>query len=479
MARANAVGRLRDNVFAASCFVPFLACGPGLGATTTESGTTSATGPAPITDGGIGTSASGSDVGSTDETGAGVEVCGNGLASGGQWCFEQLDVPQSQNVRGVIITDLDADGRGDLGFFVGDSASTVIAVTWTGTTLTVVGQAPMDVSVYPLRAGRLDAGPPLVLAGFSNGPELVHTFRFSEGTLNVQQTPLPAAGTGYPWEYWPATTIDVDGDGFHELLVYDPYPYPDIGKGGAVPRLLKRNPNGWELIGDELPALDYKSGPAVASADLTGDRRPELVLSRDLGDWHRGADPLGVADYDPARDQLLSVAFDNGVAVPVESIASGTVAYRLATADFDGDGAIDIAAIGYDAVAMLRGRGDGTFDPPRLLELEADYVAAGDGWGTRIGDGVAGDFDGDGDQELLLAAGAVGAPEPPYGNLIIVDDPLGAATLHVLAAGAVITSLTSDKIAVGDVNGDGVDDIAAMTRIALGELGLFLLLSDP
>ncbi len=62
-----------------------------------------------------------------------------------------------------------------------------------------------------------------------------------------------------------------------------------------------------------------------------------------------------------------------------------------------------------------------------------------------VGDGVAGDFDGDGHQELLLAAGTVG----------------------------------SDKIAVGDVNGDGVDDIAAMTRIALGELGLFLLLSDP
>jgi hypothetical protein len=385
-------------------------------------------------------------------------------------------VPGSKVVRGVAIADLDADGLDDIGFDVGMSMSTVSVATWTATGLAASAELPMDLSVVPLLVGRLATTPGMVLAGVSNGPEFVHTFRLAQGTLSVEQTPMPAPGTGFPWEYRVATPVDIDDDGFDELLAYDPYPYAD--SGGLAPRLLKRSRGGWQVVGDELPALDFKDGAAAVAADVTGNGRLELVLSRDLGGGVRGAQRLGLDDYDPSRDELLAVAFENGLAVPLGSVASGTVAYELAAADFDDDGAIDIAAIGHDAVAMLRGRGNGTFDPPFLLALDVDYDAAGDAWGQRIGDGVAGDFDGDGDPELLLAAGAVGAPAPPYGDLVVVDDPLGAATLTVVAAGAVIASPTFDFLAGGDVNGDGVGDIVAATRV--GEtLGLFLLVSAP
>ena len=57
----------------------------------------------------------------------------------------------------------------------------------------------------------------------------------------------------------------------------------------------------------------------------------------------------------------------------------------LAVGDFDRDGTLDIAAASYDGLAMLLGRGDGTF------RVGPAYSA-----GTNPSGLAVGDFDGDG-----------------------------------------------------------------------------------
>src|SRR5437016_5146665 len=68
-------------------------------------------------------------------------------------------------------------------------------------------------------------------------------------------------------------------------------------------------------------------------------------------------------------------------------------AFSVTTADLDGDGKIDIIAIGGQGLSILYGKGDGTFEPAVVSQQ-----------GQDLNQVIAADVNGDGRLDLVLAS---------------------------------------------------------------------------
>jgi len=228
---------------------------------------------------------------------------------------------------------------------------------------------------------------------------------------------------------------DVDGDGHADLAVagYDPSEirvYPGDGTGGfGAPVLL-------DAGSDSQPT-------AIALADLTGDGHLDIVTANGqsgsvavfVGD---GAGGFGAALHSPA----------------------GAWPAKLVVADFDGDGHLDVATTnidGHDA-SLLLGDGTGHFAAPRSLSVGAE---------SRPFALAAGDVDGDGHPDLVVANAATGGQDFPPPDLpgtvaVLVNDGSGAfAPAQLLPAGP--GKGRAHGVALADVTGDGNIDIV-LTR---------------
>ena len=120
---------------------------------------------------------------------------------------------------------------------------------------------------------------------------------------------------------------------------------------------------------------------------------------------------------------------------------AGTTAVFVLAADFDGDGKADLAVANSDSndVAVLRGRGTGSFQAPVSYAVGTTPVAL-----------ATGDFNGDGKADLVVANSASGDLSILTGK----GDGTFLAAVSVMAGGAPV------GLAVSDFNGDGMVDIA-------------------
>jgi uncharacterized protein (TIGR03437 family) len=187
--------------------------------------------------------------------------------------------------------------------------------------------------------------------------------------------------------------------------------------------------------------LDFGIGPGtnLVIADLNNDGKPDFVVCAGYG---------------------IDVALGNGDGnfrplasfIPSGSGVNASAALASIAADFDGDGNLDLVLYSESGIAILPGRGDGTFGPGRRITTPSLPAA---------GQLQVADLNGDGRPDLVVLSSKY---LPSLANVSVLlnngDATFSSRTVFNLPALENVVA-----VAVADFNRDGVPDLAVVTEI--------------
>lgn len=176
------------------------------------------------------------------------------------------------------------------------------------------------------------------------------------------------------------------------------------------------------------------SNPGVASVDANGK-----VTGVSVGDTD-----ISVTDSESGKSAkaTLHVALLAPISFQSPSLISAAAPGALVTADFDGDGKLDIAVGTTPGLVVCYGHGDGTFDAPQTILT----------WTGGIAPYSAADMNGDGEPDLVCTV---------QGQFIVVHN-LGGR--HFAAPIAVPLNTEVGPLVTADFNGDGKPDVAIVAH---------------
>jgi hypothetical protein len=242
---------------------------------------------------------------------------------------------------------------------------------------------------------------------------------------------------------WGLSVGDFNGDGWPDLVAAIPSTVPPepnvIGNSGGISILLQDPGRHGSFLASQWVSTGGAANDA-AIAQLTADNLADVVV----------ADSVLVN----GRALLLaqSATSPGTFLAPVSLLAgSGRGSEDLAVADINGDGHSDIVLAAYNAVAVFYQRAGGGFDP--VVILDAGLVVSG----VSVAD-----LDGDGLADIVVAnAGNANAGVGGSSSITILQQiSLGSfvATEIPVADGA-------RRVAIDDLNGDGLPDIAVVSIV--------------
>src|SRR5436190_603827 len=222
--------------------------------------------------------------------------------------------------------------------------------------------------------------------------------------------------------------------------------------------MIRKSARPWLLIAATLSLWStFRSSPAPAQtvsfvrSDIAAGFDHPIAVA--VGDFNAdGLQDLAVANHDSNTvSVLLGVGNGDFQEAPQSPIAVGTTPVWIAVGDFDGDGKPDLAVANdsNNNISVFWGNGDGTFQQPPLI------VPSGGALPNGV---VVGDFDGD--HKLDLAVANSGNPNlipPDPGNVAVL---LGNGDRTFQAPQTYAVGHTPLTVAVGDFDGDRVPDLA-------------------
>lgn len=195
-------------------------------------------------------------------------------------------------------------------------------------------------------------------------------------------------GVSYPVGVHPGSAAvgDFDNDGFLDVAVMNQVCDQDPCAPGTVSILLGTGD------GTFRPAVEYQTAPnpvAIIAGDFNGDGNLDLAVAAAVSRISTGA--AGVAS--------ILLGNGDGTFRPHVDSPAGTGVIGLVAGDIDRDGNLDLVidnhpSLASQTVSLLRGRGDGTFDPGVAISVGADPISL-----------AVGDFNGDGNPDLAACTG--------------------------------------------------------------------------
>jgi hypothetical protein len=299
-------------------------------------------------------------------------------------------------------------------------------------------------------AGAAHAGYVAVMYGSADGLSLTHRAVISRNTAGVPGNPTANESFGHT-----VASADLDDDGFTDLVVGNsdgPDTHSVILWGGA----------------SGLSGASAVPGSLAATGDFDGDGAADVALL-DTGTLS-GDDPLGTT----------ATVWKGPVSRAGRPASSYTFGTQEQTYDMRGLAAGDLNGDGRDDLAVLEYTGDGGYATALYTAGASGLdrstpLAAPAGPNTSL---AIGDVNADGFGDLLVGSGDAGAGQLEIGYGA-AGGPVSAGQWPVIdqsSAGVPGTDEDGDlfgaSLAVGDVNGDGISDVAVgVPGEALGTTG--------
>ncbi len=321
------------------------------------------------------------------------------------------------------------------------TASSPVTLTYTQPMTTATASLPAlniwgGFSGYKTGGTRSVAGSTVTanVGGFRAGEQVWVTHTMAKSTANIAAKPYvygftAKAGVG-PGTFYHQGLYSVNGNGYEVRTA-------DVDGDGRLDVITSNNASGNSsvLYGAGGGSLAVETGPSpyittgaagIAVADFNNDGRPDYVVGDNVGN-------------------NISVMLNNaGTSFTLSSINVGALSNVITTADYNGDGAMDIAVSRNDgAVVILFGDGNGSFQP---------FVNAGTPTAAAFQNIASGDFDGDGDIDIVSTNSG--------GDMlrVMINDGAGNFSLPIPAFPS--GGITPLSPAIADFNGDGILDIA-------------------
>jgi hypothetical protein len=322
----------------------------------------------------------------------------------------------------MAVGDFNGDGVPDLAVASGD-----IAGPSTVTVLLGDGSGGFAASMgSPYTVGGVDSAVDAIVVGDFNGDGNLDIAAANQMSNNVVVllgngsggfTP----GAGSPFKVGEApysmAVADFNGDGIQDLVTANLF-------GGTVTVLLGNGSGAFaEAAGSPITVGPFV--PSVATGDFNADGIPDLAVA----------------------GEGITVLLGNGTggftAAPGSPFASGTQPFSVVVGDFNGDGIQDLAAVDEVNLTVLLGDGSGGF----RAATGSPFAAAGTPYRLNVAD-----LNGDGFQDLVVY-------DIIKSNIgLLSGSGTGAFTLATISPLEIGTA--TGGVAVGDFNGDGIEDIA-------------------